>query len=86
MSVFKVDLSGLDLKHEHLENINVAIQKAAAEELAKIDLKDKIVLVPVNPERNIKDRIICGIYPYVLEDKGFANEIERATNSFKEQG
>jgi hypothetical protein len=62
MSKFTVDLGEVKLSAEHLQNINSAIQKAVAGELARISPEKQIILIPVNPRPGPKHGpIICGI-------------------------
>jgi len=58
MNKFTVDLGDLKLSAEHVTNINAAIQKAVAGELAKINPERQIVLIPVSPRPSPKLKFI----------------------------
>ena len=52
-NTFTVDLGKIKLSDEQRHNINGAIQKAVAGELARFELREQIVLVPVTQKLNI---------------------------------
>jgi hypothetical protein len=52
-NTFTVDLGKLKLSDTQRHNINAAIQRAVAGELAQFDLKEQIVLIPVTSKLNI---------------------------------
>ena len=61
MSKFTVDLGEIKLSEDQVQNINAAIQKAVAGELAKVNPARQIVLIPVNANPRLKGNIIIGI-------------------------
>ncbi len=61
MSKFTVDLGEIKLSEDQVQNINAAIQKAVAGELAKVNPARQIVLIPVNANPRLKENIIIGI-------------------------
>jgi hypothetical protein len=63
MSKFTVDLGEVKLSEDQIQNINAAIQKAVAGELAKVNPAKQIVLIPVNARPAVKGNIniIIGI-------------------------
>jgi len=56
---FTVDLGSIKLTEADRNNINAAIQKAVAGEVANLNLKNRVVLIPAN--KWIKGPIINGI-------------------------
>jgi hypothetical protein len=67
---FVVDLGKLKLTTEQRDQINVAIQKAAAGELARINITERIVLIPVSPTTRFpRWPIICGIIARPVENE-----------------
>lgn len=58
---FVVDLGNLELSDDQRESINSAIQGAVTTQLAKLKLRKKIVLIPVDkwPKGPILDGIIA---------------------------
>jgi hypothetical protein len=65
-NIFTVDLGKIKLSEDQRHNINSAIQKAVAGELARFDLREQIVMIPVTSKLNI------GRYPYI---RGFIADI-----------
>ena len=61
MNKFEVDLGNLDLTEKQRLSINTAIQNAVANEVAKMDLKKQIVLIPTFKGR-LPGPLINGIY------------------------
>lgn len=56
---FTVDLGSIKLTEADRNNINAAIQKAVAGEIANLNLKNRVVLIPAN--KWIKGPIVNGI-------------------------
>ncbi|MBS1638172.1 MAG: hypothetical protein JST26_19825 [Bacteroidetes bacterium] len=50
---FLIDLSGLDLTHEHIAAIDSAIQKTVAAEIARLNFKKEVAFVPLKKSRGI---------------------------------
>ena len=66
-NTFTVDLGNVQLTAQHREAINGAIQKAVTGELAKINLKSQIVLIPAAIW--IKGHILNGIIVRPVNEK-----------------
>lgn len=56
---FTVDLGSIKLTEADRNNINAAIQKAVAGEIANLNMKNRVVLIPAN--KWIKGPIVNGI-------------------------
>jgi hypothetical protein len=71
LNQFVVDLGKVKLTTDQRDQINVAIQKAAAGELARINITERIVLIPVSPTTRFPHwPIICGIIARPVESEG----------------
>ena len=71
---FVVDLGSLELSNEQRESMNSAIQGAVTSELARFQLRRKIVLIPV--DKWPKGPILDGIIARPL-DKNITKDLEQ---------
>lgn len=75
MNQFTVDLGKVQLSEQDKARITAAIQRAVTSELASINLKNQVILIPVV---NFKGPIINGIVARHLADKEIGNLIATA--------
>ena len=73
---FTVDLGNIQLSDQQRTNINNAIHKAVAGELAGLGAAGKVVLVPVSKG---KGPLINGIIVLLIDEKMFADIVNSKT-------
>jgi hypothetical protein len=79
---FVVDLGDLKLSDDQRQKINAAIQKAVTGELATIELKKEVVLIPVNRWPRDRGPIINGIIVRDIKAANLENLLGGQANSF----
>ncbi len=70
---FTVDLGNLTLNDDQCQSINAAIQKAVTGELAKVNLKKHIVLIPIKSLPINGNGHTSGIIARYIDDKQIKN-------------